>query len=463
MKTASAVDSILADVGPVLHLPVSYLPWTVGGKEVYCHRLGKELRRRGIDSRVVVHSDSLNRASPGAYEHEGVPVQVLEPVVASRPRAATYSCAPDSIPGFEEILFRVRPRIVHFHDFSFAGASLLHMRAARDAGARIVMAYQSVGQTCLQRSLWIGGDPARVCDGWIEKERCTRCRLSDRGTPELVAALASKLAFLSSETESRSPLLRFLSASQMTAHFVRAWQECVSLVDMFHTGAAWAAELLVRNDVPRHKVRHIRHGVAEFAGEKPPASERVDGVLTVGIVGRSDPAKGHHVLIEAVRNLPTDAPIRVVLIGPVLESEYGRKLEGLIGNDERFEVKPPVKPSALMQAIRELDVLAVPSLWMETGPQVVLDAFAAGVPVIGSRLGGIPELVRDGLDGLLFEAGNSQDMARVLGLLLNESSMLDRMKAHIPRVRHATDVAEDILALYAELNAQASKAVLASG
>ena len=51
--------------------------------------------------------------------------------------------------------------------------------------------------------------------------------------------------------------------------------------------------------------------------------------------------------------------------------------------------------------LSRIDVLAVPSQWLETGPLVVLEAFAAGTPVIGSDLGGIRELVSDGRDGLL--------------------------------------------------------------
>lgn len=437
--------------GPILHLPVSYLPWTVGGKEVYCHRLGKQLRRLGVDSRVAVHSDSMNKSPPGLYEHEGVPVHVLEPIQAARRRQSIYSCTPDSIPGFAQLLDEIRPPIVHFHDFSAGGASVQHMREAKRAGARVVMAYQSVGQTCLQRSLWLGGNRANVCDGWISQERCTRCRLVDRGAPEVLAQVAVRLPFLPIDAESSSPLARFLSAPHMTAHFIRAWQECVSLVDMFHTGAAWATELLKLNGVAAERVRHIRHGVS-LPTEEPGADfERAKGLLTVGIIGRSDPVKGHHVLIDAVRRLPRDARIRVLLIGPAIESDYGRALRASMGDDPRFEVRPPVPQSALLRAMREFDVLAVPSLWMETGPQVVIDAFSVGVPVIGSRLGGIAELVRDGVDGLLFKADDAGEMAGVLARLLDDPGALQRMRSSIPAARYIDEVAQDILELYASL------------
>lgn len=427
---------------------------------MYCHRLGVQLRRLGIESRVAVHSGWMPRVRPGLYEHEGVPVHVLEPVVVSRRREAAYSCTPDAIPGFSALLGELRPTIVHFHDFSPDGASILHLREAKMAGARIVMAYQSAGQTCLQRSLWFGGDPRTVCDGLIKQDRCTRCRVIGSGMPNAVASLAGRLSFLAVDAESDSRLARFLSASRMTAHFVRAWDECISLVDMFHTGAEWAADLLRRNGVPPEKVTQIRHGISEVGrrSARAPAA-----VVTVGMVGRCDPAKGQHILVEAVRRLGPAASVRVLLIGPDLQSEYGRKIAELIGDDPRFEVRPPVPPSALLDAMREFDVLAVPSLWMETGPQVVMDAYSVGVPVIGSRRGGIAELVRDGVDGLLFDAGDARDMSQRLALLLADRSTLDRLRAAIPAPRHIEIVAQEILRLYADAGVDLQPGVHAAG
>ena len=84
------------------------------------------------------------------------------------------------------------------------------------------------------------------------------------------------------------------------------------------------------------------------------------------------------------------------------QTEYGRELQHQLENDHRFEVKYNLPNDQLLKVLSGFDLCVVPSLWLETGPLVVLESFAAGVPVLGSRLGGIAELVRDGVDGLLF-------------------------------------------------------------
>jgi glycosyltransferase involved in cell wall biosynthesis len=70
----------------------------------------------------------------------------------------------------------------------------------------------------------------------------------------------------------------------------------------------------------------------------------------------------------------------------------------------------------------------VPSIWYENSPIVVLEARAAGRPVIASRSGGLVELVQDEVDGLLFTTGDSRDLARQLQRLRTEAGLLERLR-----------------------------------
>jgi glycosyltransferase involved in cell wall biosynthesis len=82
-----------------------------------------------------------------------------------------------------------------------------------------------------------------------------------------------------------------------------------------------------------------------------------------------------------------------------------------------------------------MDVLAVPSLWPENSPLVIHEAFQAGLPVVGSRLGGTADLVADGTNGLLYEAFSAADLAAALRRLLDEAGLLDRLAAGVPAVK----------------------------
>ncbi|MDP9171223.1 MAG: glycosyltransferase, partial [Acidobacteriota bacterium] len=98
---------------------------------------------------------------------------------------------------------------------------------------------------------------------------------------------------------------------------------------------------------------------------------------------------------------------------------------------------------------REYDLLAVPSQWLETGPLVVLEAFAAGTPVLGSDLGGIAELVRDGVDGVLVKpAGSVAAWAQAMRRLCGQPELLIRLRAGIRPPRHTREVALEMMPVY---------------
>ncbi len=97
------------------------------------------------------------------------------------------------------------------------------------------------------------------------------------------------------------------------------------------------------------------------------------------------------------------------------------------------------------------DAVAVPSVCLETGPLVALEAFGAGRPVLGSRLGGLTELVTNGVDGLLIEAGSDQAWAKALADLAADRSGLLALAAGVRPPRTMDDCAAEMAALYARL------------
>ena len=125
---------------------------------------------------------------------------------------------------------------------------------------------------------------------------------------------------------------------------------------------------------------------------------------------------------------------------------YRDRVIALAGGDSRIEYSSPESREALAAEYANADLLAVPSQWFETGPLVVLEAKAAGLPVLGSNLGGIAELVRPGVDGWLVPhaearawAGHIEDFAR--GTLQLSSS--------VEPLRTMNDVAKEMVGIYA--------------
>ncbi len=103
--------------------------------------------------------------------------------------------------------------------------------------------------------------------------------------------------------------------------------------------------------------------------------------------------------------------------------------------------------AALLEVVAGSRGIVLPSEWYENAPMSVLEAFALGKPAIGARIGGIPEMVREGVSGLLFESGNAEDLARAMRTL---AEMPDSEVAGLGRSARALVEAEYSLARYRE-------------
>jgi len=203
--------------------------------------------------------------------------------------------------------------------------------------------------------------------------------------------------------------------------------------------------------VPAEKVTLCRQGLAHPA----PAAvrnrrEASGGPLRIAFFGRLDAVKGVDTVIDALRLAPE---LSVTLdIFAVVQDDAARRLKQALaqkaGGDSRIGFQEPVAPQVTVERLRECDVLAVPSRWMETGPMVVYEAFAAGTPVVGSNLGGIAELVEHEKNGLLVDATSAPAWAAAFRRLVEDRALLAKLKRGIGAVRTMRDVAREMQPVY---------------
>jgi len=119
-------------------------------------------------------------------------------------------------------------------------------------------------------------------------------------------------------------------------------------------------------------------------------------------LGRLSEEKGIRTLIKAFSELQYEhLELLVVGDGPIRD-----ELEVLAENDQRIRFAGYLSGNTLLEAIRHSLAVVVPSEWYENAPISILEALACGKPVIGAAIGGIPEMIEDAVNGLLFESGN---------------------------------------------------------
>lgn len=149
----------------------------------------------------------------------------------------------------------------------------------------------------------------------------------------------------------------------------------------------------------------------------------------LGMVALMRPRKGVEVLLEALYILSARRKdIRLELIGSFETVHYQEQIENLV---RRWNLQNIVHFSGFTRDVpaklQNLDALILPSLFGEGLPMVVLEAMAAGVPVIATSVEGTPEAVRDGLDGYLAKPKNAGDLASKIDLLCTDRARWEAM------------------------------------
>ncbi|MBP9147903.1 MAG: glycosyltransferase [Rhodoferax sp.] len=139
-----------------------------------------------------------------------------------------------------------------------------------------------------------------------------------------------------------------------------------------------------------------------------------DGFL---FVGRLSHLKGVGVLADAVNEL-TSPSIRVAGTGPDA---------GLLQNQVGIELLGPIGLTEVRVEMTRATALILPSVCYDSFPRTLVEAFACGLPVIASRMGSLPELIQDGVTGLLFESGNAFDLAEKMRWAQTHPDVLAKM------------------------------------
>jgi len=436
---------------PVHHFPPHYS----AGAELYTLRLAQQLLAYGHAPEVVcvesVRWDGRNRVTATHDRYEGVPVWRLA-VEASPEGWPTRSFDnPELGDWFASYLRQARPDLAHFQAGYLLGAAPL--RAAAAAGVPTLLTLHDFWFLCPRITL-LRGDGALCAAPPTDPGACAWCvrldgraaRLADRVSGGVAGQLAARALHAERQTMAarRATLLPALALptaviapSQFMAEKFRAY-------------------------VPAGRLRVLRYGLdLERFLAAPPAP--ADGTLRLGYLGQIAAHKGVHVLVEAIRQLPTAGrPVQLTIYGDLEQhGAYSRKLRALVGDGPRIRLAGRFAPGQIAAVLGGCDATVVPSLWYENSPLAIMEAQAAGRPVLTSAHGGMAELVRDEQDGLQFQPGDAADLARQIQRLRAEPGLLERLRRGVRPPPSLDDELKTLLQIYAETTTSAGSAGVA--
>jgi glycosyltransferase involved in cell wall biosynthesis len=176
-------------------------------------------------------------------------------------------------------------------------------------------------------------------------------------------------------------------------------------VSLYLAVSAFVRDKHIRAGFPRERI-HVKPNFA-WPGER----RRGPGSAFL-YIGRLAPEKGIAELVESWRSLP--APLLVIGDGP-----DAARLRSIA--PPNVELQPPVPPDEIPHLLASARALVFPTLASEGAPRAIVEAFAAGVPVLARSVGAVPELVEDGVSGLLLPSFTPAEVAAAGARLLDDA------------------------------------------
>ena len=235
------------------------------------------------------------------------------------------------------------------------------------------------------------------------------------------------------------------SAANALEMYLHRIMRVYKIVDLFISPSKFLRSKVIESGVDPARVIHLPNFL--YTEQYSPCYDNKGYFVFFGQLNNS---KGVDVLLRAIKNF---RKVHFVIAG---EGEHKNSYLKYAAY-HRLNVSFPgfVTGKRLADMIRGAAAVMVPSVWYENQPYTVLEAFAFGKPVVGSRLGGIAELIEKGKTGLLFEPGNDDDLSTQIEWLLrhpNEVTELGKAaRLKVEREFHPTDHYKKLMRIFHRL------------
>jgi glycosyltransferase involved in cell wall biosynthesis len=451
----------------ILHAIHDFLPRHRAGSEIYAFELAKQLSQ---DATVFVLAAEYDPAAAhGTLRwrwHDGLTVVELVNNWEFDGFEETYASERINAQ-LGHVLDATRPDVLHVHNLLNLSFDLPRM--AKERGIAVVATLHDYTLVCPSGGQRVHVAESHVCHT-IDPERCARCFPQSafsgqlragsvtRGSSGRLLARAGRVVHQLAPGVARSAV-RAIDGPPVAAADIRrrlAYARHVfETVDLFIAPSSSMAGEFSRLGIPADRIMVSDYGFRSM--DEAPVRERHDGLLRIGFVGTLVWHKGVHVLIAAARALSGDFEVLIHGDTTVFPDYVAELREAAAGAPIRFA--GAFDRGRMTEVYRSVDVLVVSSLWPENSPLVIHEAFMQQIPVVAARTGGMPGLVHDGVNGLLYEPFSADALRSALQRLIDDRSYLDSLSRHISEVKTIQEDADEWQARYRSVCGRAIEAL----
>jgi len=420
----------------VHHFPPRY----ASGAELRAYRTAIWLRDHGYDVYVVC-VEAIDRGDGEGLTFEddtydGLPVRRLSFNLAAAPDPFRWAYNNPWVgQHLHEYLAEIAPDLLHLiSGYLMSGSTL---RAAMDLQIPTVVTLTDFWFLCPRITLLRSN--GQLCVPPFDATTCARClgeqkrryRLPGRIAPALMSAYWQRQSGRVAQVQARMDFLR----------------ETLNRVDAIISPSQFLRQMFIQVGIAAERIIFSRQG-RDFDLTPEKLVKMPADHLRVGYMGQIAPHKGVHVLFEAVRQLP-GAALEVRAYGDVTPfPDYTSRLRQMARRAPRLRLAGVYDRTEVSRVLQGLDVVVVPSVWYENSPNTILEAFAHRTPVIVSDLGGMAELVEDGVNGLRFVPGDAASLSAKLMQLIDSPELLSKLREGIGPVKSVAEEMAELLRIY---------------
>jgi glycosyltransferase involved in cell wall biosynthesis len=371
-------------------LAVNKFFYVRGGCERYYFDLEKLLRSHGHEVRHLSMTHPRNRPSPdsGHFVSE-VDFSRKEPLGRAVKKGMRVIYSREARRAMDGIVQETSPDVVHLHNIAHQLSPSI-LRSLKRRGRPVVQTLHDYKLIC---PIYVLMRDGRICEdcrgGRFYNVVMTGCHPGGLG-----AALAN--------------------AAEMYLHNVVL--RSYDAVRLFICPSRFLMNKMIEFGVDGDRMIHLPYFIP--VDEYRPSAERGSYYVFAGRLSRE---KGLLTLLEAASTVPD---LKLVVLG---EGPLGAELRERYGSRPWVEFRGHLTGDELRETISRAAFSVVPSQWYENLPLTVMESFALGVPVVASRIGGLPEMVIGGRTGLLCEPGDAGDLASAVSWLARNPDECRRM------------------------------------
>jgi glycosyltransferase involved in cell wall biosynthesis len=351
---------------------------------------------------------------------------------------------------FSDTVRRIRPDVVHIHDLAGLPAGVISR--ARRGACGVVMTLHDFWPFCRRQFLLRPG--LIPCEGSAGGQHCARfCTARPPKLRRLAARIESRPSWAFARYLVRGgrgfrARIRGAAPSQFRlppaadgsawpdlgtigayAEREAALRERVLETNVLLTVSEFVKSMYVRQGYPESRLRVLPPPVSISDRISFRQREFRGYPIRFGYLGKVSPLKGAHILAEAAAAVPPERA-RFTLYGDAA-AEDRPYLLALAAHHTGMHFAGPYGPDQLPAILEDIDIAILPSLARETRGMVGLEAQAAGLPIIGSDAGALPEYVQHEVNGLLFTTGSAAALRAALLRIIEDPAILSRLSANV--------------------------------